>query len=196
MSEKELRFTQDRLYYFEEQEVEVQNFESSGFVLDIGGGGEGIIGRLKGSQVVAIDRSREGLEGAPIGPLKVIMDARDLRFLDATFTAATSFYSLMYIQSFDHIKVLSEVFRVLVPGSRFYIWDAIVPHRLDERRDVAVFPIKANLDTETILAEYATLWPEKNLDLPYYENLALDVGFDIVGQREAERFFALELLKH
>lgn len=130
MSEKELRFAQDRLYYFQEQEAIVQNFESSGIVLDVGGGGEGIIGRLKGAQVVAIDLSKDELEGAPIGPLKVIMDARDMRFLDATFSAATSFFSLMYIQSFDHIKVLTEVFRVLIPGSRFFIWDAIIPHRL------------------------------------------------------------------
>lgn len=195
MSEKELRFAQDRLYYFQEQEANVQNFESSGIVLDIGGGGEGIIGRLKGAQVVAIDLSKDELEGAPIGPLKVIMDARDMRFLDATFSAATSFFSLMYIQSFDHIKVLSEVFRVLIPGSRFFIWDAIIPHRLDERRDVAVFPITINLNKEFVSAEYAVLWPKIILDLPYYENLAQDVGFEVVMQREGERLFFLELLK-
>ena len=195
VSENELRFAQDRLYYFREQEVIVQDFESSGIILDIGGGGEGIMGRLKGAQVVAIDSSKDELEGAPIGPLKVIMDARNMRFLDATFSAATSFFSLMYIQSFDHSRVMSEVFRVLIPGSRFFIWDAIIPHRLDERRDVAVFPITIDIKLETISAEYAVLWPNSILDLPYYENLAQSVGFEAVAQREAERFFSLELMK-
>ena len=61
MSENELRFAQDRLYYFQEQEVSVQNFECSGIILDIGGGGKGIIGRLKGAQAVAIDLSKDEL---------------------------------------------------------------------------------------------------------------------------------------
>lgn len=195
MSENELRFAQDRLYYFPAQEVSVQNFDCSGIILDIGGGGKGIVGRLKGSQVVAIDLSKEELEGAPFGPLKVIMDARDMRFLDATFSAATSFFSLMYIQSFDHSRVLSEVFRVLIPGSRFFIWDAIIPHRLDEGRDVAVFPITIDVNRDSVDSEYAVLWPKLILDLPYYENLAQNVGFEAVTQREGERFFFLELLK-
>lgn len=195
MSENELRFAQDRLYYFQEQEVSVQNFECSGIILDIGGGGKGIIGRLKGAQAVAIDLSKDELEDAPIGPLKVIMDAREMRFLDATFSAVTSFFSLMCIPSFDHIKVFSEVFRVLIPGSRFLIWDAIIPHRLDDGRDVAVFPITIDVNKESISAEYATLWPKIILDLPYYENLAQSVGFEALTQREGERFFYLELWK-
>ncbi len=33
--------------------LEVPDFECDGTILDIGGGGEGVIGRLKGNQVVA-----------------------------------------------------------------------------------------------------------------------------------------------
>ena len=38
----------DNIAFFDTQTVQVHDFASSGFVLDIGGGGEGIIGILKG----------------------------------------------------------------------------------------------------------------------------------------------------
>ncbi|NIV37241.1 MAG: hypothetical protein GWN58_49800, partial [Anaerolineae bacterium] len=61
---------EDRVHFFETQTVQVQDFESTGFILDIGGGGEGIIGLLKGRDVIAIDLRAEELEEAPPGPLK------------------------------------------------------------------------------------------------------------------------------
>jgi len=45
--------------------------------LDIGGGGEGVIGQMKGKQVIAIDPNRRELEEAADGPLKIVMDARE-----------------------------------------------------------------------------------------------------------------------
>ena len=55
---------EDNYYLFEQVELEVKDFESKGFILDIGGGGEGVIGRLKGKDVVAIDLRIEELEEA------------------------------------------------------------------------------------------------------------------------------------
>lgn len=60
---------------------------------------------------------------------------------------------------------------------------------------MAVFPITINLNKEFVSAEYAVLWPKIILDLPYYENLAQDVGLEVVMPREGERLFFLELLK-
>lgn len=41
--------------------------ELDGEILDVGGGGEGTIGRLYGSQVTAIDNRQEELDEAPDG---------------------------------------------------------------------------------------------------------------------------------
>ena len=49
--------------------------ELSGRILDIGGGGEGVIGRVYGPQVTAIDVSVEELAEAPEGFEKLVMDA-------------------------------------------------------------------------------------------------------------------------
>ena len=44
-------------------DVVVPDFPAEGLILDIGGGGEGVIGQLKGHQVVAIDLSQRGRGG-------------------------------------------------------------------------------------------------------------------------------------
>ena len=91
----------ERIHRYERQVVVLDDFVADGFVLDIGGGGEGIIGQLKPAQVVAIDLSSRELLGAPAGPLKIVMDATDLKFLDETFSTATSFFTLMYMKPAD-----------------------------------------------------------------------------------------------
>jgi len=117
----------DHAHTFERQHVVVNGLPTSGAILDIGGGGGGIIGLLAGERVIAIDRLKEELEEAPAGPLKIVMDARDLQFLDGTFQTATSFFTLMYIKAEDHRRVFEEVFRVVAPGGRFLVWDAVFP---------------------------------------------------------------------
>ena len=72
------------------------DFAADGYILAIGGGGEGTIGRLKGSQVIAVDILKSELLEAPDGPLKIIMDARDLKFIDKTFTRIFIFKFLRY----------------------------------------------------------------------------------------------------
>ena len=62
----------------EKHTVEMHPIETDGFILDIGGGGEGIISRLNGRQVVAIDPSSSELEETKNEGLKVVMDATDL----------------------------------------------------------------------------------------------------------------------
>ena len=57
--------------------------------MDIGGGGRGVIGELKGKQVIAIDINKRELEEAPDGPLKVVMDATDYRILRAVASYRT-----------------------------------------------------------------------------------------------------------
>lgn len=118
VSDEQGRISEDRLHFFERQRVVVDDFDTAGFILDLGGGGEGIIGRLKGPQVIAVDANRHELDEAPEGPRKIMMDARDLKFLDEAFEVVTSFFTLMYIDTADHQWVFEEAVRVLVPGGR------------------------------------------------------------------------------
>ena len=66
--------------------------EMTGEILDIGGGGEGIIGRVYGQQVTAIDNIQEELDEAPSSCKKMLMDASELEFSDETFDHVTFFF--------------------------------------------------------------------------------------------------------
>jgi SAM-dependent methyltransferase len=185
----------DRLFFFEKQRVVVEDFDGSGFVLDVGGGGEGIIGRLKGSQVIAIDPNQRELEEAPEGPLKIMMDGRDLKFLDEAFDVVTSFFTLMYIGKSDHQRVFEEALRVLAPGGRFLIWGVNVPERLDEEKDVLVVPVVVELPSTEVETGYGVVWPKESFGLSHYVDLGQRVGFEVVEQRNSSRVFYLSLRK-
>ena len=98
--------------------------ELRGTILDIGGGGEGIIGRLYGAQVIAIDNRQEELDEAPNGFEKVLMDACCIDYPDEKFDHATFFYSLMFMNTETQRKAISEASRVLKKGGCLHIWDA------------------------------------------------------------------------
>ncbi|MHA2077251.1 MAG: class I SAM-dependent methyltransferase [Candidatus Thorarchaeota archaeon] len=108
------------------QEVTLPDIDNKGgLILDVGGGGEGIIGILKGKDVVAIDMRKDELEETTNEALKVVMDARDLKFIDESFTVATIYFTFMYIPEDDFEAIFREIWRVLKPGGVVHIWDAI-----------------------------------------------------------------------
>lgn len=104
----------------------------SGRILDIGGGGEGVIGRIFGSLVTAIDNRLDELQEAPDDPSKLVMGASNLAFSDGSFDCITAFFSFMFIEKSQHLAVFHEARRVLRPGGRFLMWDAAIDRADDE----------------------------------------------------------------
>ena len=186
---------EDELVIFDEQTIVVEDFKANEYILDIGGGGEGVIGRLKGDQVVAADISKRELEGAPPGPLKIVMDGTDLKFLDRSFEVVTSFFTLMYIPGPSHEQVFREAHRVLRPGGRFMIWDVVLPTAPDEQKRLAAFPLRIQLPEAEIQTGYGVRFAEAKQDLSYYVDLAVRAGFRVVEKREKEQNLFLELEK-
>jgi ubiquinone/menaquinone biosynthesis C-methylase UbiE len=186
---------QDRIFRIENQFVLVEDFPAQGFILDMDGGGEGVIGQLKGAQVVAIDIIPRELEESPAGPLKIVMDARELKFLDSSFSIVTGFFALMFIHPKDHIKVFQEIFRLLTPGGQFMLWDIEIQQRPDSQRDLFVFSLQVSLPKSVINTGYGTAYTENSVRLEEYITLAKNVGFDTVEQVHAGRTFFCKFLK-
>jgi SAM-dependent methyltransferase len=195
MSDQHPEISEDRIYFFKEQEIVVNDFDASGYILDIGGGGEGIVGKLKGEQVVAIDPNKRELEEAAPGPLKIVMNGTDLQFLNNTFNMATAFFTLMYIKGHEHEKVFDEVYRVLSPGGRFLIWDGVLPQCLDEEKEIVAFLLRVQLPDEEVTVGYGAKWPEQEQNLSYYTGLAEGAGFTVLAREEKGQTFFLELQK-
>lgn len=180
MKRDKKRLREQDLYFLSKQTVVIDDFESDGFILDIGGGGEGVIGQLKGEQVVSIDLNKEELLEAPNGFLKIVMDATELRFLDDSFSSVTAFYTLMYMSTRDHERVFSEVFRVLKDEGLFRIWDVQVSHKKRTNKPGFAVPVEVILPDRKITVGYGSYWPERKYDLNYYIEMATRTGLQLV----------------
>jgi ubiquinone/menaquinone biosynthesis C-methylase UbiE len=188
----------EEMFVIDQQEIVMSDFDldfdTSGYILDIGGGGEGTIGILKGEKVIAIDTRREELEEAPEGPVKIVMDATTLQFLDNAFDTVTSFFTLMYISKSDHTKVFKEVYRVLTPGGHFLIWDVVIPPRGDQPQEWFVVPVSITVNDKTVQTGYGVRWKDREQDILYYEDLAAKTGFEVLTRKQGQTFY-LQLRK-
>ena len=176
-------------------EVAVPDFPAEGLILDIGGGGEGVIGQLKGRQVVAIDLIKRELEDAPAGPmLKIVMDARALGFLDGSFDTATVFFTFMYIMPPDHAQVFAELNRVLRPGGRLLVWDPVFPDKAAPEKPKIMYRLHVRLPGKDINTGYG-VGIREGQGADHFVALAKAAGFEAVSRKDENGWFFLEFRK-
>ena len=181
-------------FALKKQIIEMKPLETNGFILDIGGGGEGIIGRLNGNQVVAIDTRLDELQETKSQGLKIVMNATDLKFLPSSFDTATSFFSLMYIKNENHLKVFKEIHKVLKSDGRFHMWDVRIPAKHMDKK-VFVLPLEILLPDSKVETGYGVGWENREQDLEYFKEVAEKADFNIVDEWSRDEIFYLKLTK-
>ncbi len=158
--------------------------ELDGLILDIGGGGEGVIAQLYPGQVIAIDNRLDELEEAPSQAVKIVMDAREMSFTDSCLDNVTAFYSFMYISEEDHGKVLSEIKRVLKSKGQFHIWDTEIKE---------ANPFLADLDISiqdySIHTTYGIYKDEASQDAEYFKQIISDLGLTLINESNESGHF-------
>lgn len=175
--------------------IDLSSIKLKGRILDIGGGGQGIIGQFKGEQVVAIDPNKNELEEAPsTRDLKIIMDAKELKFLDNTFDTATAFFTFMYVPVKEHKKIFQEIHRVLKPNGEFAFWDVIIPNKSNDNRDIFLVRLEVKIDDKLSDTGYGVLW-DKEQDMNYYSSLGRSTGFETLESKEENDTFYLRFRK-
>ena len=187
---------EENIKFIETQKIDLTDVELTGRILDIGGGGEGIIGQLKGERVVAIDRRESELkEAGPGNYLKIIMDAKDLKFLDESFDTATAFFTLMYVPIENHQKIFQEIHRVLKKGGEFVIWDFPIPKREPHEKEFYGLYLEVKIRKINISTGYATKWV-KEQNLEYYTSLGASNGFSVVDIYPINGMFYIRFQKN
>ena len=186
---------EEKIQFIDLHKIDLTSVELKGRILDIGGGGEGIIGQLKGEQVVAIDRRESELKEAALGDyLKIIMDAKDLKFLDETFDTTTAFFTLMYIPLSNHRKIFQEIYRVIKKRGEFVIWDFEIPKRESSDKEFYGLYLEVKIEEKEISMGYATKW-DKEQDLEYYLKLGTSIGFKSVEKKIMNNVFYIRFQK-
>ena len=145
--------------------------ELTGSILDVGGGGEGVIGRLYGP--------------------KLLMDASSLSFAGASFVNVTFFYSLMYMNRPVQSAALADAVRVLKPGGRLLLWDCEITSAYPE-------PFLAELDIrwaqERICTTYGVVKSDPQ-SMEDFLNLCRGNGLTLLKAETASGHFYLEFRK-
>ena len=163
-----------------------------GRILDLGGGGEGVIGRIYGRAVTAIDIRPDELEDAPGDFERICMDARQLEFPDGCFDAVTAFYFLMYLFPEDMGAVFSEAARVLKSGGRLYVWDAVYDCAFPEPHLAELYIDAAG---EKISTTYGVLGEGMGLSRDDVLRCASEAGLELADERLAGEHFYLVFRK-
>ncbi len=160
----------------------------TGTILDIGGGGEGVIGRLYGRQVTAIDDRQEELDEAPGGFEKRLMDARQLAFPDGSFDQATFFYSLMFMGEDTRRQALQEAVRVVRPGGGIHLWDAVIPEHAPQP---FLAEVTVSLPGETLSVTYGVGGQVPPMDADNLQALCEELGLKMAKKQVENGHFYL-----
>ena len=162
--------------------------EITGTILDVGGGGEAVIGRIYKEQVTAIDNEQQELDEAPDCCKKLLMDAADLSFESESFDSATAFYSFMYMSTDIKENVVAEISRVLKPGGRLYIWDAEIA---DAEKEPFLADLNIDAAGEKIETTYGIMGEDIAQSAEYFIRLCSENGFSLLEKFEHDGHFYL-----
>ncbi len=165
--------------------------ELCGSILDVGGGGEGIIGRLYPEQVIAIDNCPEELEEAHGNFDLRLMDAAQLQFEAASFDHVTFFFSLMYMREDEQRKAIAEAARVLKPGGKLHLWDCVIPVAYPEPFCI---DLEIRLPEETVTTTYGIVRLGTQEEAAI-QRLCLAAGLRTLTQEFCDGYFFLQFEK-
>jgi len=163
-------------------------------LLDIGGGGEGIIGNLYGKEAVVVDIRKDELEETNNEALKMVMDAKHMPFLDDSFDVITFFYALMYMSKETQREVLRETKRVLKPGAKVIIWDNTLPVYDGTEKDIYVSKLEIHYNDTIVETGYGIKMDENGQTAESIISMAEEVGLTIDKVVHDKEHFRIECL--
>jgi len=177
------------------QDIVLHRINTKGLVLDIGGGGEGLVSRIAGDKVCAVDYRISEIREAQIHNPPAnwfTADARALPFKDSTFDMATLWFSLGYMNEWS-VKgtVLTEVLRTLESEGRLLI----MASRIDCNEQRLIFSVQFTLPDGTVSKTGYGVRGNQNQTLESIVALVREVGFKDIQSENHDWWFEVQAFK-
>ncbi|MHA1480428.1 MAG: class I SAM-dependent methyltransferase [Candidatus Thorarchaeota archaeon] len=187
----------DNLSRFEvpQQEITLDKIPGSGLIIDIGGGGEGLVSRIEGTRVCAVDIRMSEIREARIHNPPAnwfACDGQRLCFNDCSFQIATLWFSLGYMSDW-RIKenVMKEVHRVLEKDGLV----SIRASKIDCDEERLVFRVIYTLPNGTLSQTGYGIKGNQNQTFSTISKMLVDSNFEIVKQVDSSHWFQITARK-
>ncbi len=178
-----------------EQEIALQRLEGDGLILDIGGGGEGLVSRIEGNRVCALDIRLSEIREAQIHGHSsnwFVGDGGSLCFKDEVFDIVTMWFSLGYMSDWNtKSAVLEAAHQVLKKKGRLSILASHIP----ESGASLIFWGKFTLPDGILSKTGYGVRGGQNQTLPRILELATKTGFGQHQYEDHNAWFKIDSVK-
>jgi len=177
------------------QKIALEDLPVSGPILDIGGGGEGLVSRIGGNKVYAVDYRISEIREAQIhdAPANwLVADGECLPFKDNVFNLITLWFSLGYMSNWDTKRdVVSESLRTLRKEHRISILDS----RIDCKEERFLFHALFTLPDGVVSKTGYGVRGNQDQTISSIESLLEDVGFYDIQSENHNWWFKVQASK-
>ncbi|MFW9962375.1 MAG: class I SAM-dependent methyltransferase [Candidatus Sifarchaeia archaeon] len=177
------------------QKITLERVSTEGLILDIGGGGEGLVSRIEEGRVCALDiRMSEVREAQIHGNLSnwFVADGSQLCFKDSVFDTVTLWFSLGFMSDWKTKReVLGAAYRVLKNNGKLSILASHIP----ETGDSLIFWATFTFPDGTRSKIGYGLRGRQNQTLPRVLEVISEVGFNQHQFEDHGEWFKVESRK-
>lgn len=178
------------------QEIPLPSLPDDGLILDIGGGGEGIVSRIWGERVCAIDIQMNKIREAHIYAVGranwFLCDAATLCFEDGVFDIASLWFSLGYMRTWGEKRaVIREAYRTLSRDGILSVLGA----QIDGQSDKRILRVRFELPDGTMSQTGYGFMGNQMQSLGVTEQALREVGFSIADTEEHDCWFRIDSVK-
>ena len=181
-----------KYFFIRPQKISIESIPD-GSVIDIGGGGEGVIAQIGNERITAVDKHQSEIDEAkPNAPKAnwILADATVLSYSDDYFDNATAFFSGMYMSMETFELVCNEVYRVLKNKGEFWIWDASI----SDNQNLFLIRLQITLPNgKKIKTGYGTR--RKNQNIPEITQRLIEAKFHIELTENHGKWFFIKAIK-
>ena len=177
------------------QSIALERIPRKGLILDIGGGGEGLVSRLEGQRVCAVDIRFDKIQEARLYDVHsqwTLADACSSCFRDASFKVATFWFSMGYFHNSElKFAALAEAYRCMKEDAVL----SIIAVKITSNEKKHVFNARFALPDGSISQIGFAVRGKQNQTMATVSKLVKSAGFKIIQAEEYDYWFKIEAQK-